>query len=183
MAAKRRAKKIKKEQLPEIQVEIEINGVAEDRHGPDLNEAARAALRKFASEQGLEKTVDLAKRVGIRAPSLAMLLAGDQGMRVDVLSRVCAALDMSPALFFESGGAYERQGKADADSALMDHFRRIIPRHAQVQLFEMMLLAQATGYTAEALEVSLSMVRHIATREGVDRAAILKAAESLADKV
>ena len=183
MAAKRRAKKIKKEQLPEIQVEIEINGVAEDRHGPDLNEAARAALRKFASEQGLEKTVDLAKRVGIRAPSLAMLLAGDQGMRVDVLSRVCAALDMSPALFFESGGAYERQGKADADSALMDQFRRIIPRHARVQLFEMMLLAQATGYTAEALEVSLAMVRHIATREGVDRAAILKAAESLADKV
>ena len=178
-----RKKSQKRFPLPEISVEFERNGQIEERFGPDLNEAAREAIRRFGATEGITSKNELAKRVGIRAPSLAMLLAGEQGMRVDVLSRVCAALDMSPGEFFALGGAYEGDGGKPDDAALMDMFRRSVPESSRNKIIELGLLAGSTKFADEALDAALVFVRAVAEKNGVDTTAVKKSVRELAKRI
>lgn len=181
MAARKKARK--GASLPEISVEYEQLGQLEERFGPDLNEAAREAIRKFADDAGITNKAELAKRVGIRAPSLALLLSGDQGMRVDVLSRVCAALDMTPGEFFALGGAHGADDQQSGSEAIIDLFRRHVPKASREKLFELGLLASATQFADEALDAALAFVRVVSKKDGVDIAAAKRSAKDLAKRV
>jgi transcriptional regulator with XRE-family HTH domain len=181
MAARKKARK--RASLPEISVEYEQLGQLEESFGPDLNEAARAAIQKFGEDAGITSKAELAKRVGIRAPSLAMLLSGEQGMRVDVLSRVCAALAMTPGQFFALGGAHVDSEAQGADAELMDSFRRHIPQASRERIFELALLASSTKFADEALDAALTFVRAVASQNGADIAAMKRAAKDLAKRV
>ena len=181
MAARKKARK--RTSLPEISVEYEQLGQLEESFGPDLNAAARAAIQKFGEDAGITSKTELAKRVGIRAPSLAMLLSGEQGMRVDVLSRVCAALNMTPAEFFALGGAYADAEAKGTDQGLIDSFRRHVPKSSQEKVFELGLLAGSTQFADEALDAALAFVRVVAAKDGVDIAALKRSAKNLAKRV
>lgn len=181
MAARKKARK--RASLPEISVEYEQLGQLEESFGPDLNEAARAAIQKFGDDAGITSKAELAKRVGIRAPSLAMLLSGEQGMRVDVLSRVCAALAMTPGQFFALGGAYADDETQDGDAEIVDEFRRLVPKASQEKIFELGLLAGSTQFAGEALEAALTFVRAVAAKDGVDLAAVKRNAKDFAKRV
>ena len=181
MAARKKARK--GSSLPEISVEFEQLGELEERFGPDLNEAAREAIRQFADDAGITNKAELAKRIGIRAPSLAMLLAGEQGMRVDVLSRVCAALQMTPGEFFALGGAHADDAAQSNDELLMDVFRRHVPKGSREKIFELALLAGSTEFAGEALDAALTFVRAIAVKDGVDTTALKRNARDLAKRV
>ncbi len=181
MAAHKKARK--RTSLPEISVEYEQLGQLEERFGPDLNEAARAAIQRFGEDAGITSKAELAKRVGIRAPSLAMLLSGEQGMRVDVLSRVCAALNMTPAQFFALGGAYADDETRTGDQEMMDAFRRLVPKASQERVCELGLLVGSTQMADEALEAALTFVRAVAAKEGVDVAAVKRNAKDFAKRI
>ena len=178
-----RKKQEKRPDLPEISVQFELNDQIEERFGPDLNEAAREAIRRFGEVQGITSKNELAKRVGIRAPSLAMLLAGEQGMRVDVLSRVCAALDMSPAEFFALGGAYESDETASEVETTIAMFRRTVPESSRVKLLELALLVGSTKLADDALDAALVFVRVVAEKNGVDAGAVKRTAKKKAKHI
>ncbi len=174
----------KQPSLPEISVQFEQSGQLDEAFGPDLNEAAREAIRRFSDRAGITNKNELAKRVGIRAPSLAMLLAGEQGMRVDVLSRVCAALDMSPAEFFALGGAYDdSSGSTSEDASLLNEFRRAVPRSSREKIFELGLLAGTTRFADEALDAALTFVRAVAAKDDVDLKDVRRRAIALVKRV
>jgi DNA-binding Xre family transcriptional regulator len=165
--------------LPEISVEIARNGQLDERFGPDLNEAAREALRAHAAATGLSNA-ELSAATGVRSQTMNMFLKGEQGMRVDMLSRVCAALQLGPGPFFESGGAYPGQETTDEAVAVTKAIQRAVPKQFRADLLEMVLLADALGITGSALESALLLVRAVAENQGVDADAVKERAWTLA---
>lgn len=175
----RKKKSVSAVQLPEISVEITRAGELDERFGPDLNEAAREALRAHAAAAGLS-VAELAAATGVRSQTMNMFLKGEQGMRLDMLSRICAALDLGPGPFFESGGAYRQQGTTDEAIAVLHAIQRAVPKQFRADLLEMVLLADALGITGSALESALLLVRAVAENQGVNADAVRERAWSLA---
>lgn len=166
-------------ELPEISVEITRNGELDERFGPDLNEAAREALRAHAAATGLSNA-ELSAATGVRSQTMNMFLKGEQGMRVDMLSRVCAALQLGPGAFFESGGAYPGQETTDEAVAVLKEIQRAVPKQHRADLLEMLLLANSLEITGDALKCALLLVQAVAERQGVDTDTVKQRAWSLA---
>ena len=175
----RKKKSVSAVELPEISVEISRDGALEERFGADLNEAAREALRAHAAATGLS-IAELAAATGVRNQTMHMFLKGEQGMRLDMLSRICAALQLGPGPFLERGGAYPEQETTDEAIAVLRAIQRAVPKQFRADLLEMLMLADALGITGSALESALLLVRAVAENQGVDADAVKERAWTLA---
>ncbi len=175
----RKKKSVSAPELPEISVEIRRDGELDERFGPDLNEAAREALRAYAAATGLS-VAELAAATGVRNQTMHMFLNGQQGMRLDMLSRICAALEVGPGPFLERGGAYPEQETTDEAVAVLKEIQRAVPRQHRADLLEMLLLANSLEITGDALKCALLLVQAVAERQGVDTDTVKQRAWSLA---
>lgn len=100
-----------------IAVEVNVDGRAQRRSGPDLDDVLRAILWDLRQTYGGQAR--LARRLGLGQQNLSRIEGGG-GTSLDVLSRICAALRESPLELFQRHERYRTVDDAEAEARLAE---------------------------------------------------------------
>jgi hypothetical protein len=153
----------KRPKIRDYDIEIVESGTKRKLKTPDLNDVLRGIL------------VDLRNAWGMSTRQLAFRL----GLRLDTLSAVCGALDMSASELFDLHPNY---GK-DAGDRRWQMLRNSISPDAVDQLVETAMLGAQIGTIDKLIANQLEMVRAIGEAQGIDVASVKSEAKKIAKAI
>tara|TARA_Y100001970_G_C14190771_1_gene835246 strand:- start:1239 stop:1766 length:528 start_codon:yes stop_codon:yes gene_type:complete len=170
----------KRPKIRDYEIEVVESGTKRKLKTPDLNDVLRGILVDLRNAWGMS-TRQLAFRLGLRQQTLSAFLDldADQGTRMETLSAVCGALDMSASELFDLHPQY---GK-DAGDRRWQMLRNSISPEAVDQLVETAMLGAQIGTIDKLIANQLEMVRAIGEAQGIDVASVKSEAKKISKAV
>jgi len=167
----------KRPKVRDYPVEIIESGSKRSIKAPDLNDVLRGVLVDLRNAWGMS-TRQLAFRLGVRQQTLSAFLdpEADQGTRLETVSAICGALDMSISDLFELHPVYGGQ-KTDRRWQML---RNSISSKALDEFVETAMLGAQVGTIDKLISNQLEMVRAIAEAQGIDVAGVKSEAKRIA---
>lgn len=147
-----------------VAVNVPIDGEAKrELTGVLIDDVLRQVLWDIRTANGWKSTAETARRLGIPQQTLTAFFDREilGGMRLETLSRVCAALRTSPVDLLRRHEKYRPENKEDAPFAedlIFDRFRSILtPATARrlVRILETMIDRGALASTLDSWERGL----------------------------
>lgn len=167
----------KRPKIRSIEVTIKDGSAERKAKGPDLNDVLRGIVIDLRNAWGLS-TRALAFRLGVRQQTLAGFIDQDldQGTRIEVLSRICAALDMTADEVFALHPQYATGGKSERAWGMV---KNSLDDKTLELLMESVLIGSKLGVLPGLVSSMRQMVEGVAEAQEIDTASSAKEAKSL----
>jgi len=163
--------------IRDCHIEIVEGGTKKKIKAPDLNDVLRGIVVDLRNTWGMS-TRQLSFRLGMRQQTLSAFLNSeiDQGTRLETVSAICGALDMTISELFELHPVYGGQ-KSDRRWHIL---RNSINAKALDELVETAMLGTKVGAIDKLISNQLEMMRALAEAQGIDVASVQKEAKRIA---
>lgn len=149
----------------EVGIVVKTDEGEERRKGNNLDDVLRAIIWDIREKTGWRSTTETARRMGLPQSTLALLMDESlPGTSLDTLSRVCAALKLSPVELFRLHELYKGE-REFADDFVFNRFRSVLSRGEASRLLPLLEIAKDQG----ALDLVLTAAEKLATQRPAKR--------------
>lgn len=168
-------KKSPKQAFIEFQSESP-GGKKSKRKGPDLDSTLRGVILELKESHNLS-TASLARKMGVRQQTLSTFMSpGEtQGCRLALLSRLCAAFNLTPIEIFQISPFFAEDHASVAASLKAD-----LDKESWVQFLELVVVGQALSITDVWIEQAHTLVMSFAESQNRSTKALITKARKLA---
>lgn len=139
-------------------------GTEEKRFGADLNGIVRGILWDLKREREWPDWKEAARHLGLPQQTLSRLMSGSGGIKLETLSKVCAALQIEAPAFLQLHEHYSAEKRYAAD-AIFDQFRAVLSRGEASRLLAVVGFLKRAG----ALDSALTTLETISPRRATSR--------------
>lgn len=145
-----------RDDVRDIAVTVEIGDEKEERAGRDLDDVLRWVLEDIRMRMGWS-VIEMAKRLGISRGTMRQIFdANGSGTSLAMLSKICAALKMTPDSLFQSFPAYSPESRASVrftEDVIYDRFRSLLTTDQARVALDVMDEAKRQGVLDEHLRI------------------------------
>lgn len=169
----------KRPKIRELKFTIQEGRNERQVKGPDFNDVLRGIVIDLRNAWGLS-TRALSFRLGVRQQTLAGFIDQDldQGTRLDTLSHICAALDMTIDEMFALHPNYKTSASHERGWAMV---RNSLDPESVKLFIEAVLIGSQIGVLPSLIKNLHQMTVSLAESQGIDTAGAAKEAKAIAN--
>ena len=157
-----------------VKVKVKRGGKEATVTGPNLDDVLRGIVIQWKNHLDIS-TNEAAKRLGVTQQTLSSFLNPEQtaGCRLELVSKICAALDLTPASLFSMHTLFKEEYEFRPQEHVQ-HLRGIIGDEMWEKAWQALTIASAIGMGPSVIEQAYNLAVSLAKAQGQDVGEVLK---------